>query len=196
VFGSFPTAYVLMKKKSNVDIRAVGSGNVGAMNAYESSGSAILGIIIMGVDAFKGVLSIVVCWFIFDKSYWVIASGGIGSIVGHNYPVWLKFEGGRGLSTSAGVMLLLGWIFVAVWCTVWAILYFAKKNIHTSNILASFVSPIVLFIVPERYLTLTLPSVTARQDFLWLVIIVCLLILLRHIDFFHHIFSSHSKTSS
>lgn len=184
-----------MKKKSNVDIRGVGSGNVGAMNAYEVSGSPALAIIVMILDALKGVVSIIVCWLFWGNNFWTLASSGIGAIIGHNYPIWLNFKGGRGLSTTAGVMLTLGWIFVAVWCTIWAVLYLAKKNIHTSNILASFASPIVLVIVPEQYLTQTLPSFTVRQDFLWLVVAVCVLIIIRHREFFNHIFRSHQKIS-
>jgi glycerol-3-phosphate acyltransferase PlsY len=193
VIGSFPTAYVVMKKTSQVDIRTVGSGNVGAMNAFEASGSSAWAIIILLVDAVKGILSIAVCWLLVGKSFWVLASGGIGSVVGHNYPVWLRFKGGRGLATTAGVMLVLGWIFVAVWCTMWTILYFANKNIHTSNILASIASPIVLFVVPQQYLTLTLPNVTAGEDFLWLSTIVCCLILIRHREFFQPLFRPHTK---
>lgn len=186
LIGSFPTAYIFVKKKTKTDIRSQGSGNVGAMNVFDITGSKALSTSVMIVDVLKGVSAVLVIMMLFTENFLILASSGVGSIIGHNYPLWLRFKGGRGLATTAGVMFVMGWIFVAVWCTIWAILYLTMKNIHTSNVLATVGTPIVLFIVPNEYLLAILPRYET-QDFLIFAVIVCTLILIRHMEFFKSI---------
>ncbi len=179
--GSFPTAYLLLKQKSNVDIRAAGSGNVGAMNAYEVTSSRLIGFAVFAIDAFKGCFAVLASMALFGTDFTVLAAAGVAAIIGHDFPVWLKFKGGIGLSTSAGVMLVIGWVFPIVWCLIWAVSYRASKHIHGSNLVASVLSPVVFVSLPATVIAGTLPSFTGTAEVRVLVIIVCCLILLRHI---------------
>lgn len=181
LIGSIPTAFLLLRFLSDRDIRRLGSGNVGAMNAFEVSGSPLLGSVVLVLDILKGSLAVGALYAMTGGSESVcILSGGIAAVVGHNYPVWLSFHGGRGLSTSAGVMLVLGWIFVVVWCALWAPFYFHKKDVHLSNIAASILTLPVFFLLPHTVWSRTVASFIEPVQFLYAVGAISLLILIRH----------------
>ncbi len=137
LIGSFPTAYFLVKWKSNVDIRNAGSGNVGTLNSYEVTQSRVVGIIVLLVDLFKGVLAILVVKAVLGSEFIALACAGIGAVLGHNYPLWLGFKGGRGLATAAGVMLVLGWACVPFWCAAWVIGRKISNDVNVGNAVAS-----------------------------------------------------------
>jgi glycerol-3-phosphate acyltransferase PlsY len=182
LIGSFPTAYVLLKWNAQLDIRTAGSGNVGAMNAFDVTGSKWMGTTVMVLDMLKGAAAAGMCWILWKPNIEVVGVGSIASVIGHDFPVWLKFKGGRGLSTSAGVMMVLGWIFVVVWCSLWAISYLGSKHIHGSNMIASLLSPLLILFVPKYWIEMTLPSFMSYSLILYLTIAICSLIMLRHID--------------
>lgn len=182
LIGSFPSAYVLVRRKMQLDIRDMGSGNVGTMNAFEVTNSKFLGIVTLMVDMMKGVIPVLICMMIWRTEFSVASVSGVGAIIGHNYPVWLRFRGGRGLATTAGIMLVLGPLFVVIWCLLWTASYLVSRHIHVSNILASVLSPILIVTLPYRLLHAVLPLYTSAAGSSSLVIVCCALILLRHID--------------
>jgi acyl phosphate:glycerol-3-phosphate acyltransferase len=182
LIGSFPTAYLLVKWKARLDIRSVGGGNVGARNTLDITGSKLLGFIVLLIDIVKGAFAV---WFstqLGGQNFWFMSVAGIASIIGHNYSIWIQWEGGRGLATSVGVFLLLGWIFIALWCVSWLALYLGPKNIHIANVLATIISAVAVLLIPEQLLCTTLPAYTTIIGFRCIVISVSLLILLRHIQ--------------
>jgi acyl phosphate:glycerol-3-phosphate acyltransferase len=180
--GSFPTAYLLVKRKSRLDLRTIGGGNVGARNTYDVTGSKALGSIVLVTDLIKGFISVWLCSFIFGKEFWIMSVAGISAIVGHNYSVWIRFKGGRGLATSAGICLLLGWIFIPVWIILWFTFNSTMKNIHIANILASIFASIAIWIMPENLIDIFLPWYTPVLGYRYLVVLISLLILLSHIQ--------------
>lgn len=105
LIGSIPTAYILVRVFYGIDIRQHGTGNVGASNVLKST-SKKLGMLVMPLDILKGVLAMVVAR-LFDADIAVQMAAGIAAIIGHNWPVFLKFQGGRGIATSLGVILAL-----------------------------------------------------------------------------------------
>jgi glycerol-3-phosphate acyltransferase PlsY len=105
LIGSIPTAYILVRVFYGIDIRRHGTGNVGASNVLKST-SKKLGMLVMPLDILKGVLVMVVAR-LFDADIAVQMAAGIAAIIGHNWPVFLKFQGGRGIATSLGVILAL-----------------------------------------------------------------------------------------
>ena len=185
-----------MKWKSRIDIRQAGSGNVGAMNTFDVSGSKMLSIAVLLIDLVKGVLAVWLCPMIFGKEFWVMGAGGLGSIAGHNYSPWLKFKGGRGLATGLGVIISLGWIFVVVWCLPWVLVYLISKDIPLSNITASIIGPVILVVSPEYLWQMTLPPFTDSTNFRYLVIFVCLLFVVRHHDYIVELKESFTNTIS
>ncbi len=123
VIGSVPFAYLLAKRRG-IDLRTVGSGNVGATNVLRTSG-AFQAVLAMCLDAAKGVVAVVVASRLATGGATPVAAG-LASVIGHIYPVWLGFRGGKGVATAAGVFAVLaplalgiaGAVFVlAVWVT-------------------------------------------------------------------------------
>ncbi len=149
--GSFPTGYLLVKRTANIDITKSGSGNVGALNAGVVTGSKWTGIAVGVFDGLKGMAAVMIAGAL-SSDFTGYAVGLLASVVGHNYPVWLKFKGGRGLATACGGLLLLAGSYVVVWCTIWAVLKWQKQTILASNILASLAAPVVLFLLPAASL--------------------------------------------
>jgi len=179
-FGSFPTAYLLVKWKRNLDIRQVGSGNVGTMNVFDVTGSAALGVVVLIIDILKGMLPVLLVLTVFTKRFELLATAGLSAIIGHGFPVWLGLKGGRGLATTAGVMFVIGWVFIVIWIILWAGSYLPTKNIHAANILASIVTPALIAVLPASMLEHTLPHYTSATNLLFFGIAFCAIILMTH----------------
>ncbi|HTK82753.1 MAG TPA: glycerol-3-phosphate acyltransferase [Bacteroidota bacterium] len=194
--GSFPTAYLLVKWKSRVDIRHAGSGNVGAMNTFEVSGSTFLGVSVLIIDLLKGVLAVYAASVVMGSEFWVTGMAGLGAIFGHSYSAWLRFRGGRGLATALGVILYFGWVFVIIWIVPWAIVYLLDKDIHLANITASIIGPVILITTSDQLWRTTLPPISDSTNFQYLVIFVCLLIVVRHHDYLATLKDSITNISS
>ena len=170
LIGSFPTAYLLVKRRSKFDIRTAGTGNVGARNAYEVTGSRGMGFIVFGLDFLKGLIAILLCSSI-GENIWAAASSGSGAVIGHIFNPWLRFKGGRGLATTAGVLVLLGWMYVIVWCVIYLILNAYLKHVNLSSVVASILSPVVMLVLPD-ILVSSLYSTDAESK---TIVIICAL---------------------
>lgn len=179
-FGSFPTAYLLVKWKRNIDIRQVGSGSVGTMNVFDVTGSPALGVAVLVIDIVKGVLPVLLVLTTLGNRFEILATAGLCAIVGHGFPVWLGLKGGRGLATTAGVMFVIGWVFVLIWIILWAGSYLPTKSIHAANILASIFTPVLIAILPASMLEQTLPYYTSATNLLLVGIAFCVIILTTH----------------
>jgi len=103
--GAFPTAYLAGRLFTKIDIRREGSGNVGTINIYRAAG-LLPGIITILLDVAKGYLAIWVAYSVSGELTFVLL-GGLFAVLGHNYSLFLKFKGGKGLATSLGVFLAL-----------------------------------------------------------------------------------------
>jgi glycerol-3-phosphate acyltransferase PlsY len=131
--GSIPSGF-LMAKTRGIDIRAIGSGNIGATNVFRALGTPA-GIIVLLADAFKGwaavaLVSNLVCNWAYPAAgpqarEWYHIVAGLAAVLGHNYTCWLYFKGGKGIATSAGVLVaLVPWallIIFAIWIIVFAL---------------------------------------------------------------------------
>jgi len=123
VVGSIPFAFLLSRRRG-IDLRQVGSGNVGATNVLRTSG-VVAAMVAMGLDALKGTLAVVIAQRVAVGPATPVAAG-VASVIGHIYPVWLGFRGGKGVATAAGVfgvlapsaLAIAGGVFIlAVWAT-------------------------------------------------------------------------------
>ena len=105
LFGSVPFAFVLLRRWRGIDIRRAGSGNVGAANVLRTSG-VLAAVLVMALDACKGAGSVLLMqrWAGGDAAP---AAAGLAAIIGHIYPIWLRFRGGKGVATAAGVFSIL-----------------------------------------------------------------------------------------
>lgn len=169
LIGSIPFAFLLVKTFSGKDIRHEGTGNVGAMNSFDVTGSKALGIVVMGLDTLKGVTAVVLAVHYFGDDDVVKQVSTFFAVFGHCYPIWLKFHGGRGLATAMGATLLFVPSLVVSWCVVWVLAWLYSKKLHFCNISATLsvilIEPIFL---PVNY-------------YLFLVLLAGL-VLLRHRD--------------
>lgn len=180
--GSFPSAFLLVKLTAKKDIRKEGTGVTGTFNTFEVTQSKVVGISVLVLDLLKGVATILIVNFLFGNNFTTSAIAACSAIIGHNYPIWLKFKGGRGLAITAGVMLVLGWIYIVAWIVMFGISYSIYKKLHLSNIIATILSPIVLILTPEKILKYILPAYIDKSNFLYLALCVCALLLISHID--------------
>lgn len=141
LLGSIPTGYLVAKARG-IDIRSVGSGNIGATNVFRILGKPA-GITVLLVDALKGFIA---CrFFAFgpdtpNELHHMVA--GLFAILGHNYTCWLKFKGGKGIATSAGVLLALAPAGFAVALAIFLIVLAMTRYVSLSSIMAAIVLPI------------------------------------------------------
>ena len=150
LFGSIPSGYILTKYFSKIDITKEGSGNIGATNVLRS-GSKRLAIITLLLDASKGIIPIII---FYDSTFSLILAG-LSSFIGHNYPIWLKFNGGKGIATYLGisfaVSLKLGLIFILIWLITALI----SKTSSISSLLTIFLIPFIsLLILDDKLISL------------------------------------------
>lgn len=180
--GSIPTAYLVVKNTADVDIRKVGSGNVGGRNALEVTGKKWVGAVVTGVDLFKGIISVVLALYLFDDKAAAVSAAMFGSVLGHCYPVWLKFHGGRGLATAAGTFFAVSW----PWVFVWLALYFASekitKNVHAASVIAIVGIPLLIWLLPVQWLTMIIPDYLTPEQFLTAGTMIVAVCLSRHIE--------------
>ena len=103
--GSIPFAYLLARRLRGIDVRRVGSGNVGAANVFRTTGAAG-GLVVMVLDMAKGLTAVMLARRL-DADPVGMAAAGLAAIVGHIYPVWIGFRGGKGVATACGVFAML-----------------------------------------------------------------------------------------
>jgi len=147
IIGSIPSGYILSKYFSKIDITKEGSGNIGATNVLRS-GSKKLALITLLFDAFKGVLPIL----IFYNSTYSIILASLSAFIGHNYPIWLKFKGGKGIATYLGISfaisLKLGFLFLIIWLITALI----SKTSSTSSLVSILLIPFFSFLIVDNKL--------------------------------------------
>jgi glycerol-3-phosphate acyltransferase PlsY len=148
LLGSIPAAYVA-GRIAGVDIRKVGSGNVGATNVTRALGKRF-GYPVFAVDFLKGVAAVGIAILIFNKAHpagisrelcGVIA--GTSSVIGHSFPVWLGFKGGKGVATSGGVIFALLPLAALAMAVVWIVTFESTRYVALASIAAVIALPVV-----------------------------------------------------
>jgi len=147
--GSIPFGFILTKIFLKKDIRKIGSGNIGATNALRT-GNKSVGYTTLILDVTKAILPVIYIKFNYPD-YIFIASLSI--FLGHVFPVWLKFEGGKGVATYIGILFSINLFYGFIFITSWLITFFISKYSSLSSILASMMIPIYLLIF-ENYNTI------------------------------------------
>ena len=196
IVGSLPTAYIAVKRKAHIDIRSAGSGNVGSLNAYEVTGARAVGVVVLFIDVLKGALAPYVTLTFFSHEPLAVSVAVLGGVVGHCWPVWLQFKGGRGLAAAAGAMLVASWFFVLLWLGCWGVGYFLSKNIHIRNAIAIVLSALLAWFIPESVvLKTTLAGFTAFQIVSLYSVMSCIL-LIRHLGPLRELTIPNTKTGN
>ena len=142
--GSVPFAYLLARLRG-VDVRVAGSGNVGAANVLRTTG-AWRGVIVMVLDMLKGIAAVALAHGVSSNNA-TIALSGAAAIVGHIYPVWLRFHGGKGVAVAAGVFTLLSPGATALAAAVFLAIVWITRYISLASIAATLALPPAAWIV-------------------------------------------------
>lgn len=149
LLGSIPTAYLAGRVTRGVDIRKVGGGNMGALNAAREL-SPITGLIVLLIDVAKGAAAIVIARYLGVGQIWVFLTG-FAAIAGHNLPVFLKFRGGKGAATAIGVFFALAPVAFACCLPIILAVIFLTSNV-TLGMGAGFVFfPLFLWIFGQPF---------------------------------------------
>jgi len=149
LLGSIPTGFLFAKARG-LDIRTVGSGNIGATNVFRSLGKPA-GIAVLALDGLKGYLACTVLVRSVAQAFGAAPGvadreglaiiAGIAAILGHNYTCWLGFKGGKGIATSAGVLIsLLPWPFLII-LGVWIVVFCLSRYVSLASVSAAVVLP-------------------------------------------------------
>jgi glycerol-3-phosphate acyltransferase PlsY len=198
IIGSIPTAYLVLKFRHQLDIRNEGTGNVGAMNSYDVTGSKSTGIIVMLVDLFKGLIPALFLLYVLKLNLYFTIIPLVLLVLGHNFSVFIKFKGGRGLATGAGVLLVMNFWLVILWLAFYFIMRKIKDNVHIATVIALVLIPLALIfgqdlIVPFSYgygvfgkeITFTLLFALSSS--------IVIVILLKHITPIFELITNHKK---
>ncbi len=149
LLGSIPTGY-LMARARGIDIRSVGSGNIGATNVFRALGKAA-GTITLLVDCAKGWIAVFAVPVLVGWLFRLQLPAGapilcaLAVILGHNYTCWLRFKGGKGIATSAGALLALAPMAVLICLLVWLIVFGIGRYVSLASILAAIALPVAIF---------------------------------------------------
>jgi len=182
LIGSFPTAYLLLKKTKGINITENGSKNIGAFNSYEVTESKFTGFLVFIIDAAKGMLAVFTANLFFGNEFLISVTAVFFAVLGHCYIPWLKFRGGRGIATGFGGAILFAYPVLVLWVVFWIAAYLFRKNIHFANIAATILTGAIALVnndILNKY-----NRVPAKEDWIFGVAVaaVMLLIMSKHIE--------------
>ncbi|MDB5613004.1 MAG: Glycerol-3-phosphate acyltransferase [Devosia sp.] len=147
--GSVPFGLLLTRAAGLGDIRNIGSGNIGATNVLRT-GNRWLAAATLVLDAAKAALPILVARYYWGENAAMLAA--IFAFLGHCFPVWLNFKGGKGVAVMIGSLLALSWPVGLIFCAVWLVIAFAQKMSSLAALTAAATAPIFAFVVVNEWL--------------------------------------------
>ena len=147
LMGSIPFGYLLTKIFLKKDIRDIGSGNIGATNALRT-GNKLIGYSTLFLDILKAVLPVIFIKFNYPEYIYV---SSLSVFIGHVFPLWLKFKGGKGVATYVGILFCINVLFGLLFISTWLLLYFIFKYSSLSSLLATLTIPVyILFFLSGK----------------------------------------------
>ncbi len=141
--GSIPFGILLTRLAGAPDLRSVGSGNIGATNVLRTGRKGLAAATLLG-DMLKGTVAVLIVAHVFGRDAAIVAA--FGAFLGHLFPVWLKFKGGKGVATYIGLLLgLKCWLALAAFCVIWIAIAAAMRYSSLAALVASAATPAVLW---------------------------------------------------
>jgi glycerol-3-phosphate acyltransferase PlsY len=150
LLGSIPFGLILTKLAGHGDVRDIGSGNIGATNVLRT-GNKTLAALTLLLDTLKGTAAVLI-GARFGQEAAIL--GGLGAFLGHLFPIWLSFRGGKGVATYIGVLLGLYWPGAIAFCLTWLLVAAVTRYSSLSALAASAAIPLLLFFVGETQIAL------------------------------------------
>ena len=156
--GSIPFGLVLTKLFGAGDLRSIGSGNIGATNVLRTGRKGLAAATLV-FDALKATLAVVLAWWAFGPPTALAAAAG--AVLGHMYPVWLKFRGGKGVATYLGGLIGLAWPAAVVFALVWLAVAALTRYSSAAALAATVASPIAMAAIGESGAALVFAALSA-----------------------------------
>ena len=164
LIGSIPFGVIISKIFSLPNPRNIGSKNIGATNVLRS-GNKIAALLTLVLDGLKGALPVIIAWNLgMDMAFYV----GAAAVLGHIFPIWLKFQGGKGVATSIGVILGLCWPVGIIICGIWSLVAILSRYSSLAAIIALASSPFIAW------------ALATPPPAIWLSVFVSIIVIARH----------------
>jgi glycerol-3-phosphate acyltransferase PlsY len=161
--GSIPFGIVLTRLTGGPDIRAIGSGNIGATNVLRTGRKGLAAATLIG-DMLKGTVAVLLTAAVLGNDAAIAAA--FGAFLGHLFPVWLNFRGGKGVATYIGVLLGLAWPAAIVFCAIWVAVAAVTRYSSLAALIASAATPVFLWWQGDRRIAAAFLLLSA---FLWIM---------------------------
>jgi glycerol-3-phosphate acyltransferase PlsY len=145
LLGSVPFGLVVTKFAGLGDIRSIGSGNIGATNVLRTGRHSLAAVTLL-LDGGKGAVAVLLGGLLFGGTWAAIAAGG-GAMLGHTFPLWLGFKGGKGVATALGVLLAIAWPVGVASCMIWLVVAFVFRISSLSALVGLGLAPLVGWLV-------------------------------------------------
>jgi acyl phosphate:glycerol-3-phosphate acyltransferase len=152
--GSIPFGWILTRLAGTGDIRAIGSGNIGATNVLRTGRKGLAAATLIG-DALKGTLAVLLIYYYYGADYRYFADelalpAAAGAFIGHLFPVWLRFKGGKGVATYIGLLLALAWPAAIAFGLIWVGVAALTRYSSLAALVASAATPFAVWLMGER----------------------------------------------
>ncbi|AGY57454.1 glycerol-3-phosphate 1-O-acyltransferase PlsY [Gloeobacter kilaueensis] len=146
LIGSFPAGYLAGRLLKGIDIREQGSGSTGATNVLRTLGKGPA-IAVLLIDVLKGLVAILMARALLgDNGSWAIVGAGLAAIVGHSWPIWLGFRGGKSVAVSIGIVFGLQWQVGLTLFAIWGLCFGATRIVSFASIVAALAAPIGFYL--------------------------------------------------
>ena len=142
LMGSIPFGLILTKVFLKKDIREIGSGNIGATNVLRT-GNKLIGYLTLILDVLKAVIPVIYIKINFPELVYI---SSLSVFIGHVFPIWLKFKGGKGVATYVGILFSINYFLGIIFVVSWLIIFFISKYSSLGSILSTLVIPIFIFL--------------------------------------------------
>jgi len=146
LLGSIPFGLILTRATGGPDVRTIGSGNIGATNVLRTGNKPLAAATLLG-DMLKGTAAVLLAKYLAGGEAALVA--GLGSFLGHLFPVWLKFKGGKGVATYIGLLIGLYWPVALIFCAVWLAVAFVSRYSSLAALIASALTPLALWLLAQ-----------------------------------------------
>ncbi len=160
LLGSIPFGLILTRLSGGPDVRTIGSGNIGATNVLRTGNKKLAAATLAG-DMLKGTMAVLVTAYATSAwpalglgsyaplaaAHFLALAAGLGAFLGHLFPVWLGFKGGKGVATYIGVLLGLAWPAALIFCAIWLAVAYLSRYSSLAALIASALTPAALFLL-------------------------------------------------
>ena len=151
LLGSIPFGLVLTRLAGTQDLRSIGSGNIGATNVLRTGRKGLAAATLL-LDALKGTVAVIIAGHLGGSDAAMLA--GLGAFLGHIFPVWLKFKGGKGVAVYIGILIGLFWPAAVLFCAIWLATAVLTRYSSLSALIASVITPLFLLLLGHSALAL------------------------------------------